>query len=60
LREDFAGPVHGADLRGNFAGFCERVGIEHQAAADGAGDFAACDGDLRQILSAVVVRDEID
>ena len=60
MREDFAGAVHGGDLGGDIAAFCERVGVEHQAAGDRARDFAACDGDLRQILGAVVVGDEVD
>src|SRR5260370_14466077 len=60
LRVDFAGAVGHVDLGGDAAILSERIGIEHEAPRDGAGDLAAGYGDAGENLRAVVIGDEVN
>src|SRR5206468_2298824 len=58
--EELVGAVDGGDLGDEVAGGGERVVVDHETAANGAGDLAAGDGDAADVLGAVVIGDEID
>src|SRR6267378_4451283 len=58
--EELVGAVDGGDLGDEVTGGSKRVIVDHEAAADGAGDLAAGDGDAADVLRAVVVGHEID
>ena len=58
--EELIRAVDGGDLGDDVTGGGERVVVDHETAADGAGDLAAGDGDAADVLGAVIVGNEIN
>jgi len=57
--KELVGAVDGGDVGDEVTGWRERVVVDHETAANGAGDLPARDGDAADVLGAVVVGNEI-